>query len=426
MKHIAVVGAGYGDEGKGLATSYFARHNRDAIVVRHNGTSQASHTVRFGSVEHRFSHFGSGTFEGRPTYLADTFVFNPATIESEYRKVSDLGFGIRALYSPDCNTILPGDIALTQARAVRQRMENGTGDGTCGMGLYQAFKREKYLGPICSIADILELRESGRLTDFLGILDEEYYKPLIERLGFSGEVLNSYYCGERLYEKFFAGLQIVKDEFKQVGLDALKGKQLIFEGAQGLGLDPNYGVMPHCTPSNTGLQNPVALLNGLGESYELEAHYVTRTYSTRHGPGPFDNVSEDYTPFGHKSSFDEMLQLDTNKSNCWQGAIRYAPLEDEKIGNRIFLDYLRAWSNKLSGSAISSRLFVTWADHLAVKEGNENVDRFNACTEIGWRIGTRVGHYSVGPRASDVIKVEASSSNNTAAVYKTDRVMSPP
>ncbi len=74
-KVIAVIGAGYGDEGKGLMTDYFSSQYDDAVVIRSNGGAQAGHTVVTPEGQrHVFSHFGSGTFNGSPTFLSRHFV----------------------------------------------------------------------------------------------------------------------------------------------------------------------------------------------------------------------------------------------------------------------------------------------------------------------------------------------------------------
>ena len=60
---IAVVGAGYGDEGKGAITDYFAHHNPNSIICRYNGGAQAAHTVTTpDGKRHVFSHLGAGSF----------------------------------------------------------------------------------------------------------------------------------------------------------------------------------------------------------------------------------------------------------------------------------------------------------------------------------------------------------------------------
>ena len=80
MKDVKIViGANYGDEGKGLMTRHFVLDSKTKpIVVFHNGTAQRGHTVDYNATHrHVFHHFGSGTGDGAPTYFAETFLIHP-------------------------------------------------------------------------------------------------------------------------------------------------------------------------------------------------------------------------------------------------------------------------------------------------------------------------------------------------------------
>lgn len=75
---IAVIGAGFGDEGKGLMTDYCCQRPKYTTVVRFNGGAQAGHTVVTpDGRRHVFSHFGSGTLRGAATFLSRFFICNP-------------------------------------------------------------------------------------------------------------------------------------------------------------------------------------------------------------------------------------------------------------------------------------------------------------------------------------------------------------
>ena len=79
----AVIGANYGDEGKGLFTEYLCRNRPSPIVVLSNGGSQRGHTVsnHETSIRHVFHHFGSGTLLGVPSVYSKTFLLNPKSRE---------------------------------------------------------------------------------------------------------------------------------------------------------------------------------------------------------------------------------------------------------------------------------------------------------------------------------------------------------
>ena len=76
MRARVVIGSNFGDEGKGLTVDYLC-HQGAGVVVRFNGGAQAGHTVCLDRLRHVFSHFGSGTLRGVPTYLSQFFIVNP-------------------------------------------------------------------------------------------------------------------------------------------------------------------------------------------------------------------------------------------------------------------------------------------------------------------------------------------------------------
>ena len=81
MKAHIVIGANFGDEGKGLATNFLAGNLDDNIVVRFNGGGQAAHTVELDDGRrHIFHHISSGSFQGSPTFLTEHFIVNPKVL----------------------------------------------------------------------------------------------------------------------------------------------------------------------------------------------------------------------------------------------------------------------------------------------------------------------------------------------------------
>ena len=88
MQGSVVIGANYGDEGKGLMTDFLCRQHSADLVVRFNGGAQAGHTVVTPEGErHVFHHIGSGYFAGVPTYLSKFFVSNPVLFKQEYQEL---------------------------------------------------------------------------------------------------------------------------------------------------------------------------------------------------------------------------------------------------------------------------------------------------------------------------------------------------
>src|SRR5262249_8795597 len=109
-----VIGAGYGDEGKGLMTDALAASfGPAATVVRFNGGAQAGHTVTLASGRrHVFHHIGSGTLAGVRTFLSRFFVANPILFGPEIAALKSAGVTPRIMIDPDAPITTPYDMMI--------------------------------------------------------------------------------------------------------------------------------------------------------------------------------------------------------------------------------------------------------------------------------------------------------------------------
>ena len=290
MEAQIIIGKNFGDEGKGLATDYFARQaqqsGKPCLVVRHNGGAQAGHTVDRGTDRFVFHQLSSGSFRGADTLWADSFLPDLYKLREEAEDFFALsGKRPRILSGGDCRCVVIDDVLLNMA------LETARGSnrhGSCGMGINEAVQRSK-------TAFLLTLREVRGMTA------DALYRRLRE--------IRSGYTAVRLKQ---TGLDRLDSEYTSllrndnVLRNAAEGmcrsaaltetaapselstfESVIFEGAQGLLLDENYlAYAPHLTTSRTGLQQPLALCRELFPAADCRAVYVTRTYVTRHGAGP--------------------------------------------------------------------------------------------------------------------------------------------
>ena len=112
-KAYAVIGANFGDEGKGLMTDLFCRTEGSVINIRSNGGAQAGHTVcTADGKRHIFSHIGSGSFAGADTYLSEYFILNPMLFSKELEQLGrDIG---KIFIDRRCNVTLPCDMLMNQ------------------------------------------------------------------------------------------------------------------------------------------------------------------------------------------------------------------------------------------------------------------------------------------------------------------------
>ena len=130
LEVFAVIGSGYGDEGKGLVTDSLSAST--TRVVRYNGGAQAGHTVcKANGIRHVFHHVGAGTFSGATTHLSKFFVVNPILANQELAELAQLGYNpviTVDLYAP---VTTPIDMMINQA--VEQQRGNNR-HGSCGIG----------------------------------------------------------------------------------------------------------------------------------------------------------------------------------------------------------------------------------------------------------------------------------------------------
>jgi adenylosuccinate synthase len=325
-KAQAVIGAGYGDEGKGLMVDAFAaRAGGEAVVVRSNGGAQAGHTVcLFDGRRHVFHHLGSGALAGAATHLSRFFVHHPMLFAAERETLAAHGARVEVTADPRGLVTTPWDMLINQA--VEQARGAGR-HGSCGLGFGETVERNLSPEFGLTFAELsrpglrrrCEVIRDGWTRRRLRALDAAPGETEERVLG-DGRILEAFLddCGE-----FLGRVDARRDA------DLAVGPQVIFEGAQGLLLDQSIGVMPHVTRSNTGLANMASIAAEAGLE-GIDATYVTRAYATRHGAGPLPDGGEAMEAF-------EIVDP-TNAPNAWQGQMRYAPLDLWRLADAIAQD----------------------------------------------------------------------------------------
>jgi len=206
-----------------------------------------------------------------------------------------LGFKPKVLVNPLCNITLVWDVLLNRET---ERMRGIHRHGSVGVGFGQTLERAEH-----SRFGFIGHTMFVNYRRWLETIAKEYY-------GDDGD-LTQYMINE--IELFKTRIEICDDPYTSKGYEVI-----IFEGAQGLLLDQYYGYFPHVTRSNCGLKNISKLLHRHKYAF-IEVNYITRSYTTRHGPGPLKN--EMHMP--------ESVVDNTNIFNEWQGHLRYAPLDTD-------------------------------------------------------------------------------------------------
>lgn len=314
-----VIGTGFGDEGKGAIVADLVQANdpQKCIVIRFNGGNQAGHTVTTPTHRHVFSHFGAGTLHGARTYWSEYALFEPAALFVEMEVLKEkMKKDLPSFYVNQLSPVItPFDIMVNQART------DGS-HNSCGMGIGTTVKRN--LDGIKLYVHDLFCSE-WHLLQKLRAVQNYYDMPT------NDEVV------EEAVDTFIHAVQKIKTFIKPIDhinylISDRSNQVLIFEGAQGIMLDEDFGYAPNTTWSKTTSKNAFKILQSSRYSSAIHRHYVTRAYLTRHGEGPFPND----IPFKEKPiNYAE----ETNVFNINQGPFLKAPLDIQLLDHAIGYDH---------------------------------------------------------------------------------------
>jgi len=324
MKLTAVIGANYGDEGKGRVVDYFS--NKGSLVVRFNGGAQAGHTVvtKVGR-RHVFRHFGSGTFKNAPTYLSRHFIVNPVLFRPEYQQLYALALDTNVVAHPECIVTTPWDMFLNQSCEKSKCVSHR---GSCGCGINETVVRNQSKFKL-TLRDL----SSPNLPSTLFSIKDEWVPHRVSELGLSYGELSSLIREPEWAYRFLDDCRFFLKKCRVLPLHEgdtspnfssfPDAKHVIFEGAQGLRLDELGRDFPFVTRSRTGLPNVLDIIRKEGFNDTLDVVYVTRPYLTRHGAGPLNNelTAPPYAGITER----------TNVFNANQGPFRYAWLDIDAL-----------------------------------------------------------------------------------------------
>ncbi len=360
-----VIGAAFGDEGKGLITHNLAsKYGREAIVVRFNGGAQAGHTVvKKDGRRHIFRHVGSGTFAGAATFLSRFFVSNPILFLEERKELHQLGFSPTVFIDPDSPITTPYDMMINQ---IAEEFRASKRHGSCGVGFAETIERNLHTPFSLTVAD---LENKQKIIDTLRLIQRKWLPQRLKALNIPSvpKSWQDYIESDDIFQQYIHDLSLFLECITVSHRGVTKQFQhIIFEGAQGLMLDQTRGCFPHVTRSHTGLQNVISLIECF-ENKKLNVIYVTRSYLTRHGAGPLP-----YELLG--LPYQQIIDK-TNVLNTHQGALRYAWLNLDLLRSFIHTD-LQAISSHFK---VAHRLAVTCLDQ--VDDQITFIDRKKICKE---------------------------------------------
>jgi adenylosuccinate synthase len=276
MANVTVVGAQWGDEGKGKIVDWLS--NRADVVVRFQGGHNAGHTLVVDGKVYKLALLPSGVVQGKLSVIGNGVVVDPWHLLTEIDKIAEQGVAITPellVLADNACLILPLHKDLDQAREAASTQKIGT----TGRGIGPAY--EDKVG-----------RRAIRVGD---LADPEALKPKIERLlAHHGALRRGLGLPEADGAELFDALMALAPRILAYAQPAWRlldkaykdGRRILFEGAQGALLDVDHGTYPFVTSSNT-VAGQASAGSGMGPSATGYVLGIVKAYTTRVGEGPF-------------------------------------------------------------------------------------------------------------------------------------------
>jgi adenylosuccinate synthase len=282
MANVTVVGAQWGDEGKGKLVDWLS--NRADVVVRFQGGHNAGHTLVVGDQVYKLSLLPSGVVQGKLSVIGNGVVVDPWALLAEIAKVEAQGVAITPdllILADNACLILPIHGDLDKAREAQSTQKIGT----TGRGIGPAYE-DKVGRRAIRVADLADpqalrakierlLTHHGALRRGLGLPDAD------------AEALHA-----QLLEVAPRILSFAQPAWRVLDAKVREGRRVLFEGAQGALLDVDHGTYPFVTSSNT-VAGQAAAGSGLGPRSVGYVLGIVKAYTTRVGEGPFPTELDD-------------------------------------------------------------------------------------------------------------------------------------
>ena len=425
MSAFVVLGAQWGDEGKGKMTDYLAEEAE--VIVRFQGGNNAGHTVEVGDKQYKLHLIPSGILhDNKLNIIGNGVVVDPKALFTEIDYLEREGVKVtpnKLIVSDRAHVIMPYHKILDNLKE-KARGKNDIGTTGKGIGPCYTDKFERCGIRICDLIDEEVFKE--KLKENIEAKNKYIVNVLDgEELNYD-EILKEYLeLAERLKPYVQDTSVRLYDEIKE-------DKTVLFEGAQGMLLDIDYGTYPYVTSSNTTACG-VASGSGIGPTMITNAVGIAKAYTTRVGKGPFptelDNETGEWIrEKGHEYGvttgrsrrcgwLDTVILKTTVRvsgltSLCVTKIDTLAGLDKLKIciGYKFdgkVIDYLPASLKDLEKCEPIYEEFEGWGEEVAearnYNELPENAKKY--LTRIEELTGTKISIVSVGPRRDQTIRV---------------------
>lgn len=332
---VIVIGCSYGDEGKGMAAAHAVRDlGTPCLNVLINGGAQRGHTVDLpDGRRHVFHHFGSGALHGATSCADEEFIVNPLMYMDERCALAEeFGVAPELLVSARCRVTLPFDMMLGQIIEANRGRER---HGSCGCGVFETRLRYEQTDWALRFGELIRL-DSGAFAAYCRRVAGEYIPARLAALNMTADDRwQALLTDEAVIRNAYADLMDMAGAvrvYEDWAEEAKKWPLLVFEAGQGLALDENnLADFPHLTPSRTTSCVSAQRIAALPGDAEVELRYVTRTYLTRHGAGPFPTECP-------MAEINPDMHDRTNVPNPHQQQLRYGIFDAEAVLKRVHAD----------------------------------------------------------------------------------------
>lgn len=423
MSTLVIVGAQWGDEGKGKLTDFLAE--KADVVVRYQGGNNAGHTVKVENETYKLQLIPSGIlYQDKICIIGNGVVIDPEAFLGEIRGLEQRGVKTSNLRISDrAHVIFPYHKKIDELSELK-RGSNDLGTTKKGIGPCYMDKTERVGIRVCDLLkkDVFAVKLKANLES-----KNAYLKKIFEFEGYSYDEMLAQYLD------YAEQIRPFVEDTSVLIYDAIKsGKKVLFEGAQGTLLDLDFGTYPYVTSSHP-IAGGVCIGAGVGPALIGKAVGVVKAYTTRVGKGPFPTEIFDETGEYIRTAGNEFGTVTGRPRRCgWFDAVivRYAARISGLTG--IAVTKLDTLSNipvikmcvgyKLDGNIIREfpasledlekcepiyEEFEGWGDISDITEYNKlPTSLLRYLERIEELCGTKISLLSVGPNRNQTIVID--------------------
>ena len=425
MSAFVVLGAQWGDEGKGKMTDYLAEEAE--VIVRFQGGNNAGHTVEVGDKQYKLHLIPSGILhDNKLNIIGNGVVVDPKALFTEIDYLEGEGVKVtpnKLIVSDRAHVIMPYHKVLDKLKE-KARGKNDIGTTGKGIGPCYTDKFERSGIRICDLIDEEVFKEKLKQNI------ESKNKYIVNILG--GEELNYDEILKEYLELAERLRPYVQDTSVRLYDEIKSDKNVLFEGAQGMLLDIDYGTYPYVTSSNTTACG-VASGSGIGPTMITNAVGIAKAYTTRVGKGPFptelDNeIGEWIREKGHEYGVTTgrsrrcgwldtvilkttvrvsgLTSLCVTKIDTLAGLKKLRVCVGYKFNGKV-IDYFPASLNDLEKCEPIYEEFEGWGEEVAEARSYDElpINAKKYLKRIEELTGTKISIVGVGPRRDQTIRV---------------------